>query len=250
MAPLGATSIHALHDPVSTRQGHAASITRRRVGDSARPSRAGRLRDRQGGRHRAVLASSVRAWSPYSAPPSARRRFVGHGFDGCLQSLVEGAEVGYHHVDAGDRENAQDRIARHRQQHRSPSARACLCARTRTRRPAESQNRVRVMSTTSAGDPSAAAFSRATRSPVAVVTSTSAGTVTTGTPLTMAMGNLTSGIAVTHLRRPQHRPAHRRCERPLFTGHDTRRAAHFQDRHPARTSQEIWEKNFMYLISR
>jgi hypothetical protein len=48
------------------------------------------------------------------------------GFDGLLQSLVEAGVVGYHLVDAGDRENALDSGARHRQQHRTTRGQGVL----------------------------------------------------------------------------------------------------------------------------
>jgi hypothetical protein len=39
------------------------------------------------------------------------------GFDRLCQRLVQAGEVGYHLIDAGDRENPQHSGARHRQQH-------------------------------------------------------------------------------------------------------------------------------------
>jgi hypothetical protein len=64
-----------------------------------------------------------------------------------------------------------------------PSAWARLYAATRICSPEESQNRVRVMSTTSVPCPCAAASTRADRSSGALVMSISTGAVTTGTPL-------------------------------------------------------------------
>jgi hypothetical protein len=88
---------------------------------------------------------------------------------------------------------------------RPPSAWARLCAPTRAAIPAESQNRVRVMSTTNvrcspASDPPAsspAAVSSAARSPAALVMSISSGAATTGTPWTSPTGKLTSRICIT-----------------------------------------------------
>ncbi len=62
--------------------------------------------------------------------------------------------------------------------------------------PAESQNRVRVMSTTRAGPGRAAAWSRAARSASALVMSISSGAITTGTPRVMRTGNLGSVIVI------------------------------------------------------
>ena len=81
-----------------------------------------------------------------------------------------------------------------------PAARARLCASTRAAIPAESQNRVRVMSTTNAGCPAAsssAALSRPARSPVALVMSISSGAVTTGTPRTSSTEKLFPRICIT-----------------------------------------------------
>jgi hypothetical protein len=76
-----------------------------------------------------------------------------------------------------------------------PSALALLCAAIRVCSPDESQNRVRVISTTSVvPGPVAAALSRADRSSSALAMSISAGAATTGTPCTTATGNLASGI--------------------------------------------------------
>ena len=81
-----------------------------------------------------------------------------------------------------------------------PAAWARLCASTRAWIPAESQNLVRVMSTTNAGCPAAsssAALSRPARSPVALVMSISSGAATTGTPRTISTGKLSSRICIT-----------------------------------------------------
>jgi hypothetical protein len=76
-----------------------------------------------------------------------------------------------------------------------PSALALLRAAIRVCSPDESQNRVRVISTTSVvPDPVAAALSRADRSSSALAMSISAGAATTGMPCTTATGNLASGI--------------------------------------------------------
>ena len=75
-----------------------------------------------------------------------------------------------------------------------PSASARLCAAIRVCSPDESQNRVRVMSTTSVPCPSAPAVSRADRSASALVMSISSGAASTGTPPTTSTGNLSSGI--------------------------------------------------------
>jgi len=76
-----------------------------------------------------------------------------------------------------------------------PAAWARLCASTRAWIPAESQNLVRVMSTTNAGCP--AASSRPARSPVALVMSISSGAVTTGTPRTSSTEKLFPRICIT-----------------------------------------------------
>jgi len=81
-----------------------------------------------------------------------------------------------------------------------PAAWARLCASTRAWIPAESQNLVRVMSTTNAGCPAAsssAALSRPARSPVALVMSISSGAVTTGTPRTSSTEKLFPRICIT-----------------------------------------------------
>jgi len=81
-----------------------------------------------------------------------------------------------------------------------PAARARLCASTRAAIPAESQNRVRVRSTTNAACPAAsntAASSRAARSPAALVMSISSGAATTGTPRTISTGKLSLRICIT-----------------------------------------------------
>jgi hypothetical protein len=86
-----------------------------------------------------------------------------------------------------------------------PAARARLCASTRAAIPAESQNRVRVRSTTNAASPAAsspaasspAASSRAARSPAALVMSISSGAATTGTPRTISTGKLSLRICIT-----------------------------------------------------
>jgi len=78
----------------------------------------------------------------------------------------------------------------------APSARACLYASIRAWIPAESQNVVRVMSTTNAAAPWLASSSAA-RSPAVLVTSISAGTRTTGTPLTNSTGKLSPRIGIT-----------------------------------------------------
>jgi hypothetical protein len=86
-----------------------------------------------------------------------------------------------------------------------PAARARLCASTRAAIPAESQNRVRVRSTTNAACPAAsspaasspAASSRAARRPAALVMSISSGAATTGTPRTISTGKLSSRICIT-----------------------------------------------------
>ena len=76
-----------------------------------------------------------------------------------------------------------------------PVAWACLCASTRAWIPAESQNRVPLMSTTNVG--CSAASSRAARSPAALVISTSSGAVTTGTPRTNSTGKRLPRICLT-----------------------------------------------------
>jgi len=94
-----------------------------------------------------------------------------------------------------------------------PAARARLCASTRTWIPAESQNRVRVRSTTNAGCPAAstgaastrAASSKLARSPAALVMSISSGAVTTGTPRISLTGKLSSLTCITS-RGPDRRP--------------------------------------------
>ena len=86
-----------------------------------------------------------------------------------------------------------------------PAARARLCASTRAAIPAESQNRVRVRSTTNVACPAAsspaasspAASSRAARSPAALVMSISSGAATTGTPRTISTGKLSLRICIT-----------------------------------------------------
>src|SRR5690348_14822937 len=77
-----------------------------------------------------------------------------------------------------------------------PSAWARLCAPCRACSPAQSQNRVRVMSTTRAGPGRAAAWSRAARSAAALVMSISRGAITTGTPRVTWTGNLGSVIVI------------------------------------------------------
>src|SRR5580693_4881988 len=81
-----------------------------------------------------------------------------------------------------------------------PSARACRAAPTRAFSPAESQNRVRDMSTTTSARPGSAnsgpaASSSAAFSPAALARSISSGAVTTGTPSTTWTGKLISGTA-------------------------------------------------------
>jgi hypothetical protein len=81
-----------------------------------------------------------------------------------------------------------------------PAAWARLCASIRAEIPAESQNRVRVMSTTNAGCPAAsspAALSRPARSPAAFVMSISSGAATTGTPRINSTGKPSSRICIT-----------------------------------------------------
>ena len=75
-----------------------------------------------------------------------------------------------------------------------PSASARVCACTKAPTPADAQNCVPVMSTTNVLCPRAAASSRTARSQSALLTSISAGAATTGTPLTISMGYLTTGI--------------------------------------------------------
>ena len=74
------------------------------------------------------------------------------------------------------------------------SAPARLCAPISTLNPSESQNRVRVMSTTTVACPCLPASSRATRRSSAVMTSMSAGAMTMGGPPIISVGNLVSGI--------------------------------------------------------
>src|SRR5205823_9809448 len=62
--------------------------------------------------------------------------------------------------------------------------------------PAVSQNRVRLMSTTTLPGPRPAASSSAARNPAALVMSISSGVTTTGTPLTISTANLTSDTGV------------------------------------------------------
>jgi hypothetical protein len=91
-----------------------------------------------------------------------------------------------------------------------PSAWARLCAASRACIPDESQNWVRVMSTTRVPCPCAAASSRADRNSGALVMSISSGAVTTGTPLTTSKGHLPSRICVTS-RGCGYGCAERRC---------------------------------------
>jgi len=80
-----------------------------------------------------------------------------------------------------------------------------LCARTSTLSPAESQNCVPVMSTTTVVCPRVAHPASIARSCPAVVTSISAGAVTTGTPPAIWMERLPSGTCATS------RPGHNCC---------------------------------------
>ncbi len=79
--------------------------------------------------------------------------------------------------------------------HQALLAAAAEAGATRAFSPAESQNRVRDMSTTTRARPGSATSSRAARSPVALAMSISSGAVTTGTPSTTSTGKLISGTA-------------------------------------------------------
>src|SRR5689334_2137210 len=107
-----------------------------------------------------------------------------------------------------------------------PSARARLCAPIRACSPAQSQNRVRVMSTTRVGPGRAAAWSRAARSAAALVMSISSGAITTGTPRVMRTGNPGSVIViVVTSRRRQDGP-----RRPVRRGGRVRGDGHVFER--------------------
>src|SRR5262249_38349562 len=75
-----------------------------------------------------------------------------------------------------------------------PSATPRLCAHTSSRKPAESQNRVPVMSTTTVVCPRVCHSRRIARSWPTVVASISGGAVTTGTPPTIWKGYLVADI--------------------------------------------------------
>jgi hypothetical protein len=112
-----------------------------------------------------------------------------------------------------------------------PLARARLCASTSAWIAAESQNRVRVRSTTSVRCPVPAAWPSAARSPSALVMSISSGAATTGVPRTISTGKLASRI-LHHL--PWPRP-----DRGTI-----------RIRYEIDTCQEIREKYFAYFFSR
>ena len=142
----------------------------------------------------AYCATSLFSWLP-SGAPSARRWPFGPSADVCARASSKVVKFGIMRsmpVIARTRRTGAAAIASSTS---PPSAWARLCAASSVCSPDESQNWVRVMSTTRVPCPCAAASSRADRSSGALVMSISSRAVTTGTPLTTSKGE----PAVMHL---------------------------------------------------